>query len=128
MNIDHNNQTNMQPAGASRLGRCSGFGAAAPIEDKIMKRIKESTNKEKWPREKCQSVDCRGHDLVLRITDWSKNKDEPSVLKGIRKFTGSGGAIIGICRDEAMFARLEEVMESLGARVIEPLIVDRDTA
>lgn len=66
---------------------------------------------------------------IMEISDVSRQMVESARAVGASaKFTGSGGAIIGICRDEAMFARLEEAMEPLGARVIEPLIVDRDTA
>ncbi len=36
------------------------------------------------------------------------------------KFAGSGGAIIGIFEDEAMFARLEHVFGPMGIRVIRP--------
>jgi glucuronokinase len=39
------------------------------------------------------------------------------------KFTGSGGAIVGTCRDEAMFARLTEVMKGIGVVVVKPKIV-----
>ena len=39
------------------------------------------------------------------------------------KFTGSGGAIVGTYRDEAMFARLAEVMKGIGVAVIKPKIV-----
>ena len=39
------------------------------------------------------------------------------------KFTGSGGAIVGTYRDEAMFARLVDVMKAIGVAVIKPKIV-----
>jgi len=42
-----------------------------------MKQIKESTNRMNWPRWKCEQVECRKRDLVLRITDWMDDKDEP---------------------------------------------------
>ncbi len=40
------------------------------------------------------------------------------------KFTGSGGAIIGSYRDEAMFRALCDALQPLGAAVIKPHIVD----
>lgn len=43
-----------------------------------MKEIKESPNKQKWPRNRVESVECRKKDLVIRITDWMKDKDEPA--------------------------------------------------
>jgi glucuronokinase len=39
------------------------------------------------------------------------------------KFSGSGGAIVGAYRDEAMFSRLEQALGPLGVRVIKPHIV-----
>ena len=44
-----------------------------------MKAIKESSNKERWPRCKVKKLECRKRDLVLRIADWSKDKDEPAL-------------------------------------------------
>lgn len=40
------------------------------------------------------------------------------------KFAGSGGAIIGFCHDDAMFAELEQVLRPLGCQVIRPMITD----
>jgi hypothetical protein len=42
-----------------------------------MKTIKPTKNKHHWPRNAVKSVECRKQDLVLRITDWMKDKDEP---------------------------------------------------
>jgi glucuronokinase len=39
------------------------------------------------------------------------------------KFSGSGGAIVGTYRDEAVFSRLEQALGPLGVRVIKPHIV-----
>jgi glucuronokinase len=38
------------------------------------------------------------------------------------KFTGSGGAIVGTYRDEAMFMALRECLEQLGVKVIKPVV------
>lgn len=38
------------------------------------------------------------------------------------KFAGSGGAIIGAYRDEAMFHRLQEALSAIGCRVFKPVI------
>lgn len=38
-----------------------------------MQKIQESPGK--WPRHKVPSVDCRKRDLVIRIADWSRDKD-----------------------------------------------------
>ena len=39
------------------------------------------------------------------------------------KFAGSGGAILGVYRDEAMYADLKDRLERLGCRVFKPTIV-----
>ena len=36
------------------------------------------------------------------------------------KFTGSGGAIVGVCPDDATFARLEEALGRIKVRVLRP--------
>ena len=43
-----------------------------------MRRIKESPNPQRWPRCNVKSVECRKRDLVVRIADWSRDKDEPA--------------------------------------------------
>lgn len=43
-----------------------------------MKTIKPSNNKEQWPRMATKSVETRKKDLVIRITDWMRDKDEPA--------------------------------------------------
>lgn len=48
-------------------------------EDLVVKEIRESRNKEHWPRKKYASVECRKRDLIFRITDWWDDKDEPGI-------------------------------------------------
>jgi hypothetical protein len=43
-----------------------------------MKRIQETPNAHNWPRKRVQTVECRKRDLVIRITDWTDDKDEPA--------------------------------------------------
>lgn len=43
-----------------------------------MKRIKQTENEHHWPRNEVKSVDCRKRDLVIRIADWLRDKEEPS--------------------------------------------------
>jgi len=43
-----------------------------------MKRIKETPNEHNWPRKAYKSLDLRKRDLVIRIADWSRDKEEPS--------------------------------------------------
>ena len=40
------------------------------------------------------------------------------------KFTGSGGAIIGTYKDDAMFAELKKVLSKKGIDVLKPEIVN----
>jgi hypothetical protein len=43
-----------------------------------MKTLTPSRNAHKWPRKAEKSVECRKRDLVIRITDWTDDKDEPA--------------------------------------------------
>lgn len=43
-----------------------------------MKQIQPSDNAHQWPRCKTESIKCRKRDLVVRIADWSNDKDEPA--------------------------------------------------
>ena len=43
-----------------------------------MKQLKPTPNEHHWPRNEVKSVECRKRDLVIRIADWSKDKDEPA--------------------------------------------------
>lgn len=43
-----------------------------------MKRISESNNKCRWPRQAVTAIDCRKRDLIVRIADWTRDKDEPA--------------------------------------------------
>lgn len=43
-----------------------------------MIKIKPSRNKEHWPRIACKAIATRERDLVIRIADWTKDRDEPA--------------------------------------------------
>ena len=43
-----------------------------------MKRIKPSENEQHWPRHSVSSIECRKRDLIIRLADWSRDKDEPA--------------------------------------------------
>lgn len=43
-----------------------------------MKQIKPTNNAHSWPRNAVRNVDCRKRDLVVRITNWFDDKDEPA--------------------------------------------------
>ena len=38
----------------------------------------QPTNATNWPRKAVSSIECRRRDLVVRIADWTKTKDEPA--------------------------------------------------
>lgn len=56
------------------------------------------------------------------------NADHVAMIEAARstgasaKFAGSGGAIIGVCRDDATFTALQERLAPLGCRIIRPTI------
>jgi len=43
-----------------------------------MKQIQPTPNEHQWPRSEAKTVECRKRDLVIRISDWSRDKDEPA--------------------------------------------------
>ena len=42
-----------------------------------MKRLRESNNEYRWPRKAVRSVETRKRDLVIRISNWTLNRDQP---------------------------------------------------
>lgn len=42
-----------------------------------MKTIKPTKNEHHWPRHQVKTVECRKKDLVIRITNWMKDRHEP---------------------------------------------------
>jgi glucuronokinase len=49
------------------------------------------------------------------------------VVGASAKFAGSGGAIIGTYKDEAMYGRLETALHAIGCRVIKPIVTPPTT-
>ena len=43
-----------------------------------MKQIAQTDNEHHWPRHEVKQVECRKRDLVIRIADWTRTKEEPS--------------------------------------------------
>lgn len=43
-----------------------------------MKQIKPTDNEHQWPRTAVTSVETRKRDLVIRISDWTRDRDEPA--------------------------------------------------
>ena len=44
----------------------------------VMKTIQQSLGAHNWPRKQCTSIEARKRDLIVRIADWSRDKDEPA--------------------------------------------------
>ena len=43
-----------------------------------MRQIKPTDGGHSWPRNAVPSIECRKRDLVIRIADWTRTKEEPS--------------------------------------------------
>lgn len=43
-----------------------------------MKTIQPTNNKHQWPRQAVKTVETRKRDLVIRISDWTRDRDEPA--------------------------------------------------
>ena len=43
-----------------------------------MKTIKPSKNQHSFPRNAVPSIECRKRDLIIRIADWTRTKEEPA--------------------------------------------------
>ncbi len=60
---------------------------------------------------------------IYRLPEWQVNMVETARACGASaKFAGSGGAIVGLYRDEPMFQELRERLAAIGSRVIRPII------
>ena len=42
-----------------------------------MRQIKQADNSQHWPKQTVANVEIRKRDLVIRIADWTRNRDEP---------------------------------------------------
>ena len=56
--------------------------------------MKDEITEKTWPKHLVKSIDCRKKDLIIRITDWTKDKNEPAFdvefyYKGVYDFTKS---------------------------------------
>ncbi len=43
-----------------------------------MKQIKPSPNEHQWPRWQIHTVEARKRDLIIRISDWTRLREEPA--------------------------------------------------
>jgi len=64
---------------------------------------------------------------IYSLSPWQINMVETARACGASaKFAGSGGAIIGVYRDEAMFETLRTRMAEIGSRTIKPVVNRKD--
>ena len=62
---------------------------------------------------------------LYKLPAWQINMIETARLCGASaKFAGSGGAVIGIYRDESMFAEICARMAEIGSHTIKPMVVE----
>jgi len=62
---------------------------------------------------------------IYRISEGNLHMVETAHAQGASaKFTGSGGAIVGTCKDRKMFNRLKKELGKLGVRIIKPRIIE----
>jgi glucuronokinase len=60
---------------------------------------------------------------IARLPDWQVQMVETARSCGASaKFAGSGGAIVGIYHDEAVFEKLSAAMPTIGSRVLKPQV------
>jgi glucuronokinase len=62
---------------------------------------------------------------IYKLPAWQINMVETARSCGASaKFAGSGGAVIGVYRDEAMFNEIYDRMAAIGSRVIRPVVTE----
>jgi glucuronokinase len=60
---------------------------------------------------------------IYNLPDWQINMVETARRCGASaKFAGSGGAVIGVYRDEAMFKEISDRMAEIGSKTIKPIV------
>jgi glucuronokinase len=62
---------------------------------------------------------------IYKLPAWQVKMVETARACGASaKFAGSGGAIIGIYRDEAMFSQIRDRMAQIGSKIIKPIVAE----
>jgi hypothetical protein len=82
-----------------------------------MKKIKQTDNEHHWPRCNSRSVECRNRDLVIRISDWtrqSKDTGEPAYdvecyIRGVYDYNESASFTLhsGLTKAQAKRSAIE---------------------
>jgi glucuronokinase len=62
---------------------------------------------------------------IYKLPSWQINMVETARRCGASaKFAGSGGAVIGVYRDEAMFKEICDRMADIGSHTIKPMVAE----
>lgn len=89
-----------------------------------MKTITPSRNSPHWPRYAVKNVETRKRDLVIRLTDWTDDEDEPAYdvemyIGGVydftlsKTFTCNGGRTKAQAKDQAAVFASRQIGELL---------------
>jgi hypothetical protein len=111
-----------------------GMGASLSEETEVF----HSNVRERWrsgDRNVVQAMEIwasyaeQGRDALLRTRMYQISEGNLEMIRTARRlgatanFAGSGGAIIGTYKDEAMFDHLRETMRGIGVAVIKPIVL-----
>ncbi len=108
------------PLRARRSGRGGGDAEVRPVGRRGEDRL---AGRRCRPTEPPDGRELRHAPQHLRFAAWTRPHDrDRAASRSQHKFAGSGGAIVGVYRDEAMYRRLKRDLEALGCRVLKPVI------
>lgn len=82
----------------------------------------EPINDHSWPKNTVRSIECRKRDLVIRIANWLRDKDEPAIevecyFRGVfdwnesQSFTRFSGLTPKRCRDRAIKFAQDQILK-----------------
>jgi glucuronokinase len=102
-----------EPAVVQAMGRCAALAAQAreALDQGDLERLNRCVNDNFDQRRAIYQLP-RGQ---LAMVETAR------AVGASANFAGSGGAIVGLYRDEPMFARLEQALGDIGCRVLKPL-------
>jgi glucuronokinase len=103
-----------EPAVVRAMGRCAALAAQA--REAILARDAERLGRlmdENFEQRRAIAKLAKGQ---VDMVDIARSVGASS------QFAGSGGAVVGVYRDEGMFRELESVLGKIGCRVIKPII------
>lgn len=102
-----------EPAVVQAMGRCAALAAQA--REALLQGDRERLNR------------CIDDNFEQRRAIYQLPNGQVAMVEAARSvgasanFAGSGGAIVGLYRDEAMSAELEKVLGAIGCQIVKPL-------